>query len=60
MFFHWFLKYLLNMIRNHYVPRLNIAIPRPASDRIDMDPLRMVGILISHLSINKYLLKYYY
>lgn len=32
------------------VPRLNMAIPRPASDNKDMDPLTMVGILISHLS----------
>jgi hypothetical protein len=26
------------------VPKLNIAIPRPASDRIDMEPLIIVGI----------------
>lgn len=31
------------------IPRLNIAIPKPASDRIEMDPLMMVGISMCHL-----------
>jgi|APAra0007618407_1042631.scaffolds.fasta_scaffold104299_1 hypothetical protein len=32
------------------IPRLNIAIPRPASDNIEIDPLIIVGIFIFHLS----------
>lgn len=31
------------------VPRLNMAIPRPASDNIDIDPDIIVGILMCHL-----------
>lgn len=31
------------------IPRLNMAIPRPVSDIIDMHPLTIGGILTSHL-----------
>lgn len=33
----------------NYVPRLNMAMPRPASDKIDIDPFTIDGISIFHL-----------
>lgn len=37
--------------RKKNIPKLNIAIPRPASERIDMEPLIIVGISMPHLKI---------
>ena len=31
------------------IPRLNMAIPRPASDKMDIDLAMIAGISISHL-----------
>lgn len=31
------------------IPRLNIAIPRPASDKMEMDPFTIDGISMFHL-----------
>lgn len=33
------------------LPRLNMAIPKPASDNIAIDPFTIVGIWIFHLFI---------
>ena len=35
------------------VPKLNIAIPSPASDNIDIDPFIIEGIWMFHLKIQK-------
>lgn len=33
----------------NYLPRLNMAMPRPASDKIEIEPFTIDGILIFHL-----------
>ena len=38
------------------VPKLNIAIPSPASDNIDIDPFIIEGIWMFHLKIQKQIL----
>jgi hypothetical protein len=41
---------LSNAVSEIYRPRLNMAMPRPASDRIEIDRAMIAGISIPHLN----------